>query len=316
MSQPMSDSFWMPPSAATNADLVDYVYFFLYWTSVISFVLIIGALVHFAWRYRQKSRDERPGRGSSHNTLLEVSWSLPVAGVSVFIFYFGAVGYIDAKTPPREAYEIKVDAFKWGWAFTYPNGHVDSDLHVPQGEPVRLVMGSQDVIHSLFIPAFRIKQDVVPGRYTSTWFEATRPGTYDIFCAEYCGTRHSEMRAQVVVEPPLEFRAWLEDAGGSLDDLPPAEAGEKLFARNACAGCHSVDGTPKVGPTLKGLFGRERVFADGTRATADENYIKQSILNPKGQLVAGFGPVMPTFAGRLEDGEIDAIIAYIKTLED
>lgn len=315
MTQP-SDSFWMPPSAATNAELVDYVYFFIYWTSVISFVLVMGFLINFAWRYRERKRGERPKRSSSHNTLLEITWSLPVAGVSVFLFYFGAVGYIDAKTPPREAYEIQVEAFKWGWSFTYPNGHVDNNLHVPADEPVKLVMSSQDVIHSLYVPAFRIKQDLVPGRYTTTWFEATEAGTYDLFCTEYCGTRHSEMLAQVVVLPPLEFREWLDEAGGSLEDLPPAEAGEKLFARNACVGCHSVDGSPMVGPTMKGLVGRERVFIDGDKTVADENYIRNSIINPKGQIVSGYGPVMPTYAGRISDAEIDAIIAYLKTLEE
>ena len=316
MKSPGSESFWMPPSAATNAELVDYVYFFLYWTSVISFVLIIGLLVHFILRYRQKKRGELPKKTSSHNTWLEIGWSLPVAVVSVFVFYFGATGYIDAKTPPRGAYEIQVRAFKWGWAFTYPNGYVDNDLHVPQGEPVKLVMGSDDVIHSLFIPAFRMKQDVGPGRYTAAWFEATEPGTFQIFCAEYCGTKHSEMLAKVVVHEPGTFEPWLAEAGNFLDKLPPAEAGQKLFSQRGCTQCHSVDGKTLIGPSLKGLFGRERVLTDGSKVVADENYIKSSILDPKGQLVAGFGPVMPTFAGKLGDPEIDAIIAYIKTIEE
>ena len=208
-----------------------------------------------------------------------------------------------------------VEGQKWNWSFTYPNGYVDANLHVPVDRPVQLVMSSADVIHSLYVPVFRIKQDVVPGRYSKVWFEATEPGEYDLFCAEYCGTSHSDMLALVVVHPPGEFEAWLEQASNFLETMSPVDAGRKLFQVRGCMQCHSMDGSAKTGPTLLGVFGRSENMANGTTLTVDENYIRESILEPNARVVAGFEPVMPTYQGRLKDAEIMAIIEYLKAPE-
>jgi cytochrome c oxidase subunit II len=192
---------------------------------------------------------------------------------------------------------------------------VDENLHVPVDVPIRLVLTSEDVIHGFFIPAFRVKKDVVPGRYNTTWFRATTAGEYQLFCSLYCGTSHSDMLAKVVVHAPGGFERWLDEAGSFLTKLPPAEAGAKLFLARGCAQCHSVDGRTGVGPTLQRLFGSHVPIKNGDAATADENYIRESILEPQARIVAGFEPVMPTFKGKLQDREITAIIEYVKTLK-
>jgi cytochrome c oxidase subunit 2 len=222
---------------------------------------------------------------------------------------------MDIATPPDNAYEVQVTGQKWNWLFTYPGGYVDPDLHVPVDTPVRLVLSSQDVIHSFFVPAFRIKRDVVPGRYNKTWFQSEKPGSYQVFCAEYCGTSHSTMLAKVVVHEPGQFERWLAEASNFLDKMPPEEAGEKLYLQRGCPQCHSVDGKPSTGPTFAGLFGSSVALSGGGSVGVDEDYIRTSILEPSAQVVAGYEPVMPSFQGRLNDREIDAIIAYLKTLQ-
>ncbi|MBK8013531.1 MAG: cytochrome c oxidase subunit II [Deltaproteobacteria bacterium] len=309
-------TFWFPPQASTGAEAVDFAYNFIYWVSVVSFVVVVSLMCFFALRYRRRARGELPPeRTASHNTVLEVGWSIPVALTGGILFYLGAVSFLDSRSPPSDAYEISVKAMKWAWSFTYPNGHTSPNLHAPSGRPVRLVMSSDDILHSLYIPAFRLKQDVVPGRYTEVWFEATEPGEYQIFCTEYCGTKHSEMLAKAVIQTPEAFTRWLDEASNILDRLPPDEAGKQIFSARGCVACHSVDGRAGVGPSLLGIFGKTQKFVDGTTTVADENYIRSSILNPASQVVEGFNPVMPSFQGSLKDKEIDAIIAYIKTLK-
>lgn len=307
-------SFWFPPQASTNAELIDTAYYFIYWVSVASFLLIVIFMVHFARKYAKTKKDELPKSQSDHNTLLEIGWSLPVLIVGAILFYFGSIGYIDARTPPPGAYEIKVRATKWSWEFTYPNGYQDANLHVPVNTPIRVVMQSDDVLHSFFVPAFRVKQDIVPGRYTDIFFQATQTGEFQLFCAEFCGTKHSEMLAKAIVHSEAEFPKWLEEASNFLDTLEPAEAGQKLVVMKGCPQCHSADGSSGVAPSFKGLFGSQRSLVSGTKK-ADENYIRTSILDPKADVAAGFAPVMPTFKGRIKDEEIDAIIAYLKTLQ-
>jgi cytochrome c oxidase subunit 2 len=193
---------------------------------------------------------------------------------------------------------------------------VDRDLHVPVNRPVRLVMSSTDVIHSLYVPAFRIKRDVVPGRYAKLWFEATEPGEYDLFCAEYCGTSHSDMLAHVIVHPVGEFETWLDRASNFLETMSPVDAGRKIFQVRGCAQCHSVDGTAKIGPSVKDVFGNTGLTAGGDSFTADENYLRRSILEPMADVVAGFEPVMPTYQGRLSEAEVTAVVEYLKSLSD
>jgi cytochrome c oxidase subunit 2 len=306
-------SFWMPPQISTVAHNVDSLFNFILAISVFFFLLIVAVMILFVIRYRRREGVEA-AESASHNTALELTWTIIPLILVVVIFFFGFTGYLDMVTPPANAYEILVDGQKWNWSFTYPNGYVDANLHVPVDRPVRLVMTSADVIHSLYVPAFRIKMDVVPGRYSKAWFEATEPGEYELFCAEYCGTSHSDMLAVVVVHPPGEFETWLEQASNFLETMSPVEAGQKLFQARGCMQCHSVDGTAKTGPTMAGIYGRTEALADGGTVVADENYLRESILEPMAKVVAGYEPVMPTYQGRLKDAEITAIIEYLKSL--
>ncbi|MGV8039441.1 MAG: cytochrome c oxidase subunit II [Thermoanaerobaculaceae bacterium] len=306
--------FWMPPPASTTAGEVDALFHFILWLSAFFFALIVGLGVLFVVRFHRR-RAATPEPSASHNTALELTWTIIPLILVVVIFGWGFKVFLDMNTVPADAYEVQVTGQKWKWLFTYPSGHVDENLHVPINRPVRLVMTSEDVIHSFFVPAFRVKRDVVPGRYSKLWFEANRAGQFDIFCAEYCGSSHSDMIAKVIVHPEGEFEAWLEKEANVLSKLPPAEAGERLYKIRGCAQCHSVDGAAGIGPTLKGLFGEAVPLTGGGTAVADENYLRESILEPQATVVAGFQPVMPTYKGRLSDAEITAIIAYIKTLQ-
>jgi cytochrome c oxidase subunit II len=307
---------WLPPQGTEVASDVDRLFNFVLGVSVAFFLLVMSLLVLFVLRYRRRGRAATSSEPSpSHNTALEVTWTaIPVLLVLV-IFAWGFKLYLDINTVPEDAYEIQVTGQKWKWLFTYPNGHVDENLHVPVDTPVRLVMTSEDVIHGFFIPAFRIKHDVVPGRYARLWFKAREPGEYQVFCTQYCGAGHSEMLAKVVVHPPGGFDRWLATEANILNTLPPAEAGERLYKMRGCAQCHSVDGKAGTGPTFLGLFGEPVPLTTAASVPADENYIRESILDPQAKVVAGFQPVMPTFKGRLKDAEITDLIAYLKTLK-
>ena len=306
--------FFPPPTSSTAAE-VDSLFYFILWVCIVFFIVIVGVMGYCLIRYR-----ERPGvkaePSASHNNILEVTWTV-IPGIFVgVIFYWGFVAFLDLRQSPDESYEIQVEAKMWNWSFTYPNGHVDNVLHVPVDKPVRLVMTSVDVIHSLYVPAFRVKMDVLPGRYSHTWFEANTVGDYTLFCTEYCGTKHSEMLSKVVVHPSGEFEKWLEDAANFLERMTPVEAGEILYQRRGCAQCHSIDGSAKVGPTFLDAFGSEQSLMDGSTITVDENYIRESILEPQAKVRVGYRPVMPTYQGQLKDEEINALIAYIKSLSE
>jgi cytochrome c oxidase subunit II len=323
-------TFWMPIDAATQAADVDWLFYGIVALSIFSFIAITVITLYFAWRYRM-----RPGHAaehsSSHNDVMEITWTIIPSVILVVIFVVGWKGFLDLNTPPDNAIEIKVTAEKWNWSFQYPNGFVDANLHVPVDRPVRLVMRSKDVLHSLWVPAFRIKQDVIPNRYTKLWFHATQPGVYRLYCTEYCGTGHSQMKHLVQVHPAgtqpgadgklgtpddmLSFDAWLEEAEAAMLDMPPAQLGEYIYKNRGCAQCHSVDGSNKTGPPWNGIWGTNRAMADGTSVLVDENYLRESILEPKEKVVAGYPPVMPTFKGQLKDEQIDGLIEYIKTLK-
>ncbi|MBD3162105.1 MAG: cytochrome c oxidase subunit II [Candidatus Eisenbacteria bacterium] len=307
----------MPPQGSTGASSVDNVFDLIFWISMFFFALIVIVMVVFVFRYRARGRelDSKPGV-PKHNFRLELAWTIIPLLIVIGIFYVGLRGFLDMAVPPANAYEVQVTAQRWKWLFTYPNGYVDENLHVPVGRPIQLVMTSEDVIHSFFVPDFRLKMDVVPGRYSKTWFEAKNPGQHQIFCTEYCGTGHSDMLASVVVHEPGGFERWLEDAADFIENLPPAEAGQMLYQQRGCAQCHSVDGRAGIGPTLKGIFGQTHPMQDGSSVTVDEDYIRESILDPQAKVVAGYQPVMPTFQGKLKDKEITVIIAYIKSLTD
>lgn len=313
---PESSSFWMPFDASVTTRNVDWLYEFLLWMSGISLLGIVGAIGFFILKYKAKSRaaNETATSTADHSTSLEITWSVLPLFVLIALFVWGFKGFVDLRTPPRDAYEIRAQGQKWKWLFTYPGGVVDDTLHVPVNRPVRMVINSVDVLHSLYLPNFRTKMDAIPGRYTDLWFQATQVGEFPVECAEYCGTSHSDMLSHVVVHPPGGYEKWLEDANKGPTGSPE-EVGKVLYEKQGCSTCHTVDGSPKIGPSWKGLFGKTESFTDGSSTTADENYIRQSILDPTAKVVAGFAPSMPTYQGKLKDAQIDAIIAYIKSLK-
>ncbi len=308
-------TFWLPPQSSSTAHYVDAAFHLILAIASLFFLLIVALMVVFVVRFRRRP-GAGPARSPSHSTALEITWSVVPLVLVVVIFSLGFYGYMEMRTPPRTAYEIFVTAQKWKWTFRYPNGYEDPELHVPVDEPVKLTMLSQDVIHSLFIPAFRVKMDVVPGRYTTTWFRAIEPGQYDLACTEYCGTGHSDMLTKVVVHGPGEFEPWLRKADEQAQSLAPVDAGGRLVAQR-CASCHSVDGTqvPNGGPSFKGIFGQTHTFAKGPPQAVDENYLRESILDPSKRIRQGYEDRMSTFKGQLTDKQTTNIIEYIKSLQ-
>lgn len=302
-----------PPEASTIASEVDRFFLLILAVTAFFFFLISGLIIAFSILYRY-----RPGQRikvSPHHSLpLELAWTVVPTILALIIFVLGFKGYMSMAVAPLESYEIRVTGQRWNWLFTYENGHVDNELHVPPNVPVTLTLTSQDVIHSLFIPAFRLKRDAVPGRYSKIWFQATKPGEYPIYCAEYCGRGHSTMLTKVVVHEPGKFEKWLEDASSFVKRLPPIEAGRKLYETRGCMQCHSVDGKVGIGPSFLGIFGQEVNLRGNQKLKVDENYLRESIVEPGAKVVAGFEPVMPTYKGRLKEEEISAIIAFIKSL--
>lgn len=310
---------WIPEAASNLASKVDGLLLVITFISIFFFVLISAVLIYFAVKYRRRSDDEETPYITGNQTL-EIIWTVIPSILLILLFVYGFVVYKDMRTPPKDAVDITVTGKQWLWTFEYYNGKKTlNELYVRQNRPVRMVMRADDVIHSFFVPAFRVKQDLMPGRYTQLWFTPTKIGTFDIFCAEYCGTGHSKMLGKVIVLSPEAYDIWEKgvavDGGEAVASLPPAELGEKLYKGKSCNACHSVDGSVVIGPSFKGLYEREGELEDGASYTADENYIRQSILEPQEQIVEGFQPVMPSFKGILSDAEITAIIAYIKTLK-
>ena len=287
---------------------VDALFIFLVIISGLMTLLIFGAVIYFAARYRHQRGV--PAEQIEGSTPLEVTWSIIPLAVFMVIFAWGAVVYFKSRTPPRDATEVYVVAKQWMWKMEHAEGQREiNELHVPVGRDVKLIMTSQDVIHSFFVPAFRMKQDVLPGRYTVAWFRATQPGTYHLFCSQYCGTQHSGMIGSIVVMEPAQYEAWM--SGGSTGPL--SATGEKLFAELGCSTCHRTD-TQGRGPNLQGVFGKPVLLQDGRTVTADENYIRESILDPGAKIVNGFKPVMPTFQGLVSEEQLNALVAYVKSL--
>lgn len=308
-------SFWFPPQVSTMAAETDWLFHFIMWICVFFMVLVTGLMVAFVWSYRR-----RPGvvaeKTATHHTALELTWTILPSVILVVIFYFGVNGFIEQYTPPRNAREVQVTGQKWKWLFQYPNGLIDAELHVPVNEPTTLVLRSEDVLHSLYIPAFRTKMDAVPGRYRKMWFNPTEVGTYQIFCAEYCGMNHSGMLSSVVVHTAADYEKWLRTQEETLMNKDPKELGADLYKNRGCMQCHSLDGTRGIGPSFKGIYGHQQPLADGTSVLVDENYIRESILEPQAKVVLSFAPVMPTFKGKLKDKEIAGLIEFIKSLKD
>lgn len=313
---PRSDggSFWMPNAASTGAGDTDAMYYAVLGMSAFFFFLITALTIYFVVKYRH-----RPGHKAepspSHNDTLEITWTVIPCIIVVFLFLFGWRSYVSNVTPPQHALEVNVWATQWNWNFKYAEGINDDNLHVPVNTPIRLVMSTDNVLHSFFVPAFRIKQDIVPRRYTYAWFNATKPGAYRINCAEYCGRGHSEMNKVVVVHPPGSFERWIEAKKNAGTSMPLDQLGKSVYEKKGCMACHSIDGTPRVGPSLKGIWGEAVTLEGGAAITVDENYIRESLLDPAKSGRTGFARSMPSFAGQLSDREILGVIEYLKTLK-
>jgi cytochrome c oxidase subunit 2 len=300
-----------PQEASTMAGRVDALYAFLVGLSVFFSLLIAGLVVYYAVRYHRRHPDE-VGADIRGSLRLELTWTVIPLVITMVIFVWSARVFVAMSRPPAETIDIYVVGKQWMWKFQHPDGLREIDeLHVPVNRAVKLTMTSEDVIHSLFIPAFRLKADVVPGRYTTLWFQATKPGRYHLMCAEYCGTQHSHMRGEVVVMDDADFERWLTGgaAQGSL-----ASEGEQLFGVLACNSCHLLGARQGRGPDLSGLFGSQVVLQGGATITADEAYIRNSILRPADQVVDGFQPIMPAFQGLVSEDQMLELIEYIKSL--
>ena len=319
--QGADQNFWFPEQASTVAGGIDAVFYFILWVSTISFVGVVGVTLWFAWKYRA-----RPGHSavktSSHDNTLEVTWTILPTILVAGMFWVGFKGFLDLRNAPEGSYQVNVTAQKWSWDFQYPNGHTSPELHGWVGQPTRLLMSSTDVLHSLYLPSFRVKQDIVPGRYTSLWYEATKPGVYNLFCTEYCGDEHSSMITTCVIHESKEaFDAWMEvdsDIIGNAGSL--VEAGEILYRRKGCTQCHLPTAETVQGP---GFLVASEAWRDGTElpldgggsVIPDENYLRESILVPGAQIRDGFkGVNMPAYQGRIKDDELGAIILYIQSL--
>jgi cytochrome c oxidase subunit 2 len=322
-------TFWLPKAVNQAADESDMMFYAVLALSIFFFAAIAICVVYFTIKYRH-----RPGHkaepSAAHNDVLEITWTVIPTIICVFLFWYGWHSYIRVVTPPNKAVEIDVLAQRWNWTFTHENGVTDSDLHIPAGVPVRLVMTSKDVLHSFYAPAMRVKQDVVPRRYTYAWFEATKPGTYRLTCAEYCGTSHAQMacldvdpvsghcnrRAVVVVHKDLEeYERYLNDKVADQMNMAPVDLGKMLYDKKGCSSCHTTDGSARVGPSWKQPdWGKDIQIVGGT-VKMDENYVRESILYPAKKARPGFPNSMPPFEGQLKDKELEGLIAYIKSLK-
>jgi len=311
----MTRAFAAAEAVSRTAGQVDTLFWFITGVSLLFFLLVEGLLIGFAIRYRRRKGEEAAATSEAKgNLLLESIWILIPSLVVLSFFVYGFIVFREMRAPLAGAEDVQVVGRQFSFEFRHPDGRTETgELHVPVGRPVKLLLSSEDVIHSFFVPAFRVKQDMVPGQYTTLWLDPAREGTYDILCAEYCGVGHSVMRATLHVMAPADYAAW-EAAGRSTAAKTPAERGEELAKGKGCLGCHSIDGSVKVGPTLKGVFGRKTALSDGTTVTVNEEYLRESIVEPGTKVVKGFPNVMPTFKTSLSSAEIADLIAYLKTL--
>lgn len=305
-------SVFMPPQGTVISTQVDNLYSFLLVISTVASMILIGGMIYFAIKYKRRTDTDKTPY-ISHNSFLEFLWSFIPLVLFLGFFGWGWYLYHQMRAMPDDALEVHVYGYKWAWDFEYKSGKTTSgEMVVPVNTPVKLIMTSRDVIHSFFLPSMRIKQDVVPGRYTALWFSSDKVGNYQVFCTEFCGDLHSRMLAKVRVVTMPEYEAWIQENDANL---PMAERGEKIW-RGKCVACHSIDGAKGAGPTWKGLWGQKEHPVDGGTVVVDENYIRQSILEPNLHISKGYPKgVMPTFQGALKEEEITALIEFIKTLQ-
>ena len=328
---------FMPPAATEIAESVDSLYAFLLISSLISFIILMGGLAYFVNKYRRKGKDDKTAY-ISHDHTLEFIWSFVPFVIFMICFAWGAKVYLDMREVPEDALQIHVVAKKWDWEFIYKNGlkltsevgdkgeKLPATMIVPVNKQVQVIMTStkvnaedkkdRAVLHSFFVPAFRVKQDIVPGRYTQLSFKPNKLGNFWLFCTEYCGTGHSQMLGRIKVVSEQAFNDFILGDSSGPKVLTLEEKGKKIYQQYACIGCHSLDGKTMTGPTWKGLYGSERVFADGSKTVADDNYLKESILNSNAKIVKGYpANNMPSFAGQLKDEDVTAVIEFIKSVK-
>jgi cytochrome c oxidase subunit 2 len=311
----------MPQAASKHALDIDYLYWFLIITCGILFLLVIVPMIFILVRYRRKSPKQRALSQKDHNFWLESLWTfLPFIYLAV-LFVWGFWQYMGMYVAPHGAKELRVIGQKWQWAIDYPQEEISVAgegvvVAVPVNTPIKLIMSSQDVIHAFFIPNMRVKQDVVPGRYSTLWFEADKVGEFPILCAEYCGDLHSKMLARLVVMSHTDYAAWVDKIKSADQALPLNKLGEKLYTKLGCVACHSTDATVKLAPSWKNVYGKKEELSDGSFAIIDDDYIKEKILNPTKRIAKGYGPIMPTFQGRVSERDISGLIAFIKSLSD
>jgi cytochrome c oxidase subunit 2 len=301
----------VPERASTFSWSVDALYFYLSGVTLFFALLISAVLIFFVIRYRRRTPFEIP-RPIEGSLKLETLWTVIPFLIAMTMFAWGARVYFEQYKPPENAMEVYVVGKQWMWKLQHATGQREiNELHVPVGRKVKLIMTTEDVIHDFFVPAFRTKADVVPGRYVTLWFEATKTGRYHLLCAEYCGMNHSGMTGSVIVMEPREFDDWLS---GNTGNVTPATAGQQLFQTLGCASCHGANGEGGRGPTLIGIFGNTTQLQNGQKVVVDEAYIRESIVNPQAKLVNGFGPIMPTFQGQVSEDQLLQLVAYIKSL--
>ncbi len=318
-----------PEQASTVAGQIDLLYFALVGLSLIFAGILPFVVLYLIVRYHRSMKADRSNPINS-SLKLELTWSIIPFILSMGVFFWSTFLFFQINADPDDPLEIYVIGKQWMWHLQHPNGkRENNELHVPVGQPIKLIMTSQDVIHSFYIPAFRLKKDVVPGRYTTMWFEPTKTGEYHLFCAEYCGTEHSAMIGRVVVLPLPDYQRWLtteepailpdgstistgvsSDSGGSM-----AEIGAQVFQQQGCVSCHRTDSAARA-PVLNNIFGKPTSLASGETLTVDEEYLRESILRPQAKITVGYGPIMPTFEGQLTEDQVLQLIAYIKSLSD
>ncbi len=317
---------FLPEQGSSFAREIDTLHYFVITGTLLGAFAVALVAAIFLFRFRATVRPYQTTPRILVPLWLEIGFITGTLGLFILWWHWGFRQFVMLRTPPPDAQEVYVTGKQWMWRFAYPDGRGSIGvLYIPAGRPIKAVVTSRDVIHSFYIPEFRIKQDAVPGRYTTVWFQAVRPGTYQILCAEYCGTGHSTMRAEVVALSAEDYERWLDggkraDGASAFPDYgqmtPLAVTGMRVAAEKGCLRCHTTDGTRHIGPTWAGLFGSRVEFADGTSAVAGAAYLTDSMMDPRAQVVRGFAPVMPSFAGQLDAAEAAALVELIKSLPE